>query len=525
MKRIFIERVGIFLLVAFLLSACATGGSSDSNGNINDDGGDGDSNVTVSFDENVQTLDPHDSSSGNDISVINTMYESMYTPDEDGEFQPLLAEDHEVSDDGLTYTFNLVKDAVFADGSEFDAEVAEANFDRLLDSEGSLNSYKSLRGVEDVEATDDYEIEITLENPNSQFLEKVSRINMISPEALEDDDWEFSKESAGTGQYVLEKWSQGDKLVAKKNDDYWGDDKPGVDQITFKPTPEDGARVAALKTGETDIIYPVPETDVESLEDEEGVDIDEVDSTYVNYATINTSKEPFDDKKVRQAMNLAIDQDEYINVVKDGYATKSDSILPEPNVYYSEQEPYDHDVEKAKELMKEAGYEDGFSTEIWGSDSSKDKKGMQFIEQQLSEIGIDVEVKQMERGTLDTQINEPDSPEESTIQMWYVGWSSTIGDTDNAINPLFHSDSFPSNGSNTAYYDNDEVDELIADALHATEDDEAADKYAKIQEIVFDDAPWLFLGVDEQVTAYNSNLKGAWRSADGNLYLRNLEVE
>ncbi|MDY0393676.1 ABC transporter substrate-binding protein [Virgibacillus halophilus] len=228
-------------------------------------------------------------------------------------------------------------------------------------------------------------------------------------------------------------------------------------------------------------------------------------------------------KKVRQAMNYAINQDEYIKVVKNGYAKKLDSILPTTNVFYSKQTTYDYDLEKAKQLMKEAGYEDGFSTEIWGSDSSKDKLGMQFIQQQLKKINIDVDVKQMERGTLSDQINNPKSAKDSKVQMWYVGWSSTIGDTDNAINPLFSSTSFPPNGSNTAYYSNKKVDTLIEGALHATTEKEAGEKYDEIQKIVFDEAPWLFMGTDEQGTAKNKNLKGAWRSADGNLYLRDME--
>src|SRR5699024_10290213 len=142
------------------------------------------------------------------------------------------------------------------------------------------------------------------------------------------------------------------------------------------------------------------------------IEVDVKESTYVNYATINTSKEPFDNKKVRQAMNYAINKEAYIKVVKNGYAQESKSPLPATNVYYDEQETYEYNLEKAKELLAEAGYEDGFKTEIWGSESSKDKKGMQFIQQQLAEIGIDVEVKQMERATLSDEINTPETAED-----------------------------------------------------------------------------------------------------------------
>lgn len=531
MKTI-LKSIGFTLMAVFLLSACATGSPSNENAGASNDGanngngGDGsDDNVTVAFQENIQTMDPHDGSSGIDISVALTMYETLLTPDEDGELQPLLAEDYEVDDDGLDYTFQLREDVTFSDGAEFNAEAVKVNFDRIIDSEGSINGYKSLRNVEDIEVTDEYEIKITLDDRNSQFLDKVSTIRLASPEALEDEDVDFGEESYGTGQFVMETWNHGESLVATKNEDYWQDDYPKVDQLTFKPIPEDGSRIAMLKTGEADFIFPIPVNDVDDLKDEDGIEVETKESTYVNYATINTSKEPFDDEKVRKAMNYAINKDDFIKVVKNGYATASDSPLPSSNVFYEEQEAYDYDIDKAKELMAEAGYEDGFSTEIWGSDSSKDKLGMQFIQQQLEQIDIDVDIKQMERGTLDDEINKPETAEEAEVEMWYVGWSSTVGDTDNAINPLFSSDSFPSNGSNTAYYEDDHVDSLIEEALHAKDDDEAADKYGELQEIIMEDAPWLFLGVDEEPTAMKEGLKGAWRSADGNFYLQDVEWE
>src|SRR5699024_6259049 len=129
-------------------------------------------------------------------------------------------------------------------------------------------------------------------------------------------------------------------------------------------------------------------------------------------------------------MKYAINKEDYVKVVKNGYATPSVSPLPSTNVFYEEQEAYDYDIEKAKELMAEAGYEDGFSTEIWGSVSSKDKLGMQFIQQQLEQIDIDVDIKQMERGTLSDEINKPETAEKSEVERWYVGWNSGKCNTD-----------------------------------------------------------------------------------------------
>ncbi|MDY0393677.1 ABC transporter substrate-binding protein [Virgibacillus halophilus] len=298
-KKIFTNFSFLLLLMMLFLSACATG-NPDSSKNTDDNK----KGVTVSFDENIQTLDPHNGSSGNDISVTNTMYESMYTPDQEGELQPLLANDYEKDEDGLNYTFKLRDDVKFTDGTVFNAEAVKTNLDRILESEGSLNSYKSLRDVDKVDVADDYEISITLKNPNSQFLQKIGNLRMISPKALKDDDWDFGKKSAGTGQYVLKKWNHGESIVVEKNKDYWEKGHPKVNKITFRPVPEDGSRVASLKTGESDLIYPVPVNNVDSLKKEDNLDVDVEESTYVNYATLNTSKKPFDDKKSKTGYEL-----------------------------------------------------------------------------------------------------------------------------------------------------------------------------------------------------------------------------
>ncbi|HLR65454.1 MAG TPA: ABC transporter substrate-binding protein [Pseudogracilibacillus sp.] len=527
MKRKVLLSVFISLMTVFVLAACATSG-----GNTNDDGNSSggkskskDKNeVTVAFQENVQTLDPHESSSGIDISVIITMYESLLTPDQDGELEPLLAEDYSISDDGLSYTFQLREDVEFTDGEPFNAEAVKANVDRILDSEGAINSYKGLRSVDHVEVDDEFEVTVHLKDINSQFLSKIGNLRIISPKAIEEEA-DFSKESYGTGPFVLESWDHGDSVVVTKNEDYWEEGLPKVDKVTMRPIPEDGSRMAMLKTGEVDYAFPVPVNDVDELQNDDSVDVGIMESTYVNYVTINTYKEPYNDLKVRQAMNHAIDKEAYIKVVKNGYAQESDSPLPATNNFYEQQETYEYDLDKAKELLAEAGYPDGFEAEIWGSDSSKDKRGMEFIQQQLAEVGIDVEVKQYERATLSDEINNPESPDDAKIQMWYVGWSSTVGDADNAINPLFTTSAIPPNGSNTAYFSNDEVDELTQEALHAETDELAKEKYAELQEIIMEEAPWIFLGVDEEATAKAKGLDGIWRSADGNFYLRDVSWE
>src|SRR5699024_8652982 len=202
--------------------------------------------------------------------------------------------------------------------------------------------------------------------------------------------------------------------------------------------------------------------------------------------------------------------EQFSNVVKSGFGKSLESVLPPVNKYYSPQEPYSYDLDKAKELMEEAGLADGFEISIWGDDSSENQRAMEFIEQQHADININVTVEQLERGTLDEVIYSPQTPEEAEVEMWYVSWAAGIGSPDNAIRPLFTENNFPPNGPNTAYYTNDKVEELVRTAITRIDEDEAYEEYDEIQRIIFEDAPWLFLGVDQVVYAKNKNFKDVW---------------
>lgn len=509
----------LFVIIA-VLSACATGEKTEQS-----EGGKGDpKRVVIAQDENITTIDPHNGSTTTAQGIQDAMYERLYEIGEDYEMHPGLATDYELSDDGLEYTFELREGVQFTDGAEFNAEAVKINFDRILDSKGSLSAYRGIETVEKVEVLDNDKIKLTLSNPNNQFLFQLNQVRIASPKAL-NDGVDLNEVSAGTGPFELEEWNHGDSLVLKKNEGYWDSEYPKVDQIVYKPVPEDGSRVAMLKAGDADLAYPLPEKDIDSLKKKDGIVVEVDEATRVRYTTLNTTKKYLDDKKIRQAMNYAIDKEQFAKVVKNGFAEPLDSILPHANVFHSSQHPYEYDLDKAKELMKEAGVEDGFTVEIWGDDSSENNRSMQFIQQQLKEINIDVEIQQFERGTLDDKIYSPEGPEEAEVEMWYVSWSTETGDTDNGIRPLFSTDAFPPNGANTAYYSNEKVDKLINDALAETDDKKAAQKYDELQSIVYDEAPWLFLGVDKLVYAKNEKLDGIWITPMGEIHMKKTELK
>ncbi|GGE27440.1 glutathione ABC transporter substrate-binding protein [Pullulanibacillus camelliae] len=518
--------MGAFLIVllALVLTACSTTrSSSDSGGAASSDKKDKDINIAVNQD--FTTLDPHNVSDTLSISATHAIYEGLVGFDKDMKIQPVLATDYKISDDGLTYTFHLRKNVKFQDGSSFNAEAVKANFDRIQSSKDALIASHYLQYLKSVKIVDDHTIQLILNQPFSAMLNKLTMVEMISPKALKDQGDKIGMHPVGTGPFEFVKWNQGESLILKKNPNYWDKGYPKVDQITYKSVPENGSRVDMLKTGEADFIYPLPEQSVQALKTQNDITVDQTTSNIVRYVTLNTNKKPFNDKKVRQAMNYALDKNAYIKVVKSGFGSELDSTMAPSTQFYSKQKVYNYDLSKAKELMKEAGYAKGFTAEIWGDTDSATMKGMQFIQQQMARINIKLKIKAMEQGTLSDAINTPKSPDDAKVQMWYVSWSPSSGDADGATRGLFSSAAFPPNGSNTAYYKNGEVDKLIDKANQTTDVEKQKSMYATIQKDIYNDAPWLFLGVDTNLSAHVNKLKGVYVLPDGSIQVKEAELQ
>ncbi|WP_081922143.1 glutathione ABC transporter substrate-binding protein [Oceanobacillus jeddahense] len=509
------------LMLSIVLVACSSD-DNESEGSSSGNSADPE-NINIAIEQDFISLDPHDV--GDTVSIFGTrsMYEGLLGFNENMELEPVLAEDYEVNEDSTEFIFQLREDVTFHDGEPFNAEAVEANFDRIMDEE--LRASNNARYVDEIEILGEYEIKFILSEPYSPMLNKFAMILMGSPAAFEEDSEGFASNPVGTGAFQFEEWNQGNSMVVSKYEDYWGDLDTNVEQVTFRPVPENGSRVAMLQTGEADFIYPVPHNNMEELENEDSIIIEETPSTIARYVSINTQKEPFDDVRVRQAMNHAIDQEAFLTVVRNGYGDPLSSVMSSQTQYYAEQDLHATDLEEAQALMAEAGYEDGFSAEIWGNTASETSTGMQFIEQQLAQIGIDLEVRSMEEATLNDAIYTPETPEETDLQMWYVSWSPSSGDADGALRSLFHNEFQPPAGANTAYYDNQEVSDWIDEAVQTSDADRQEEIYADIQETVYEDVPWIFLGSDTILSGHVSSLEGVYVLPDGSVSIRDANVQ
>lgn len=489
----------------------------------------GTKDFVVAMQADTTSLDPHIGSNGNSNQVLNEMYETLLTFDADTNVIPLLAKEWSVSEDGRTYSFVLNEGITFHDGEPFTAEAVRATYLRGMNDQ-TLSLYRSVKDWEDVKVTGDYSCDIILKEPNNTFINKITQTRIVSPKALarEDVGDYLAKNSAGTGPYILSERVDGGYTKMVRNDNYW-QEGPKVDSLTFKVVPEDGSRLAMLQTGEAHVAIPVPLTDTATIESDPNLVLDVVPGITYRYVTLNTEwalpdgRKPFADKRVRQALNYAFDSEAYAKVVFNGYAVEPTSIFSTAILYHAPQTPYKVDLEKAKALMKEAGFEDGFDVEIIVDNTSLEQKGATFVMQQLSQIGVNVKLLPNE-STANAELTS--APLESTkVQMWYVNWGSGSYEADGSMRSILHGEKFPPDGYNTAFWNNAEFNQLLDDALKMGDTNQIAETYAKAQAIAWEECPWIFLGNDESVAAYRSNVTGLIYKPAGTYVFRTVGLE
>ncbi|MCD8339117.1 MAG: ABC transporter substrate-binding protein, partial [Burkholderiales bacterium] len=275
------------------------------------------------------SMDPYDISDTLTQNAIRSFYEGLFRLDKDLKLKPVLAEEYDVSPDGLVYTFKLKKGVKFHDGTDFNAAAVKANFDRVTDTNNHLKRYILFRNIDKTEPIDDYTVRVTLKEPFSAFINQLAHPSaaMISPKALEKGNKYVAFNPVGTGPFVFEEWKATDYLKGKKNENYWKPGYPKIDTITFIPVVDNNTRAAMLQTGEADMIDPVPFEQVKVLEGKKGIEVVTSPSIIQRYMSMNMLQKPFDNPKVRQALNMAINKEALAKVAFNGYAIPSNSYV------------------------------------------------------------------------------------------------------------------------------------------------------------------------------------------------------
>ncbi|CAI9394721.1 MULTISPECIES: ABC transporter substrate-binding protein [unclassified Bacillus (in: firmicutes)] len=426
-----------------------------------------------------------------------------------------LAESWETSEEDPTiWTFHLRENVTFHDGSPFNADSVVFAFDRISnpDSEfynasvaGGVLSY--LKYVESYEKIDDYTFQIKTTEPYSFLPYDLTFILIPSTEAVKEYGEDYVSHPSGTGPFKFVSMSQGEELVMEKNESYWGE-IPKVDQVILKPMPDASSRLAGLQSGQVNWAEIPPTESIDQLKSS-GFQVLLNDYPHIWPYLLNLKEEPWNDVRVRQAANYAIDRDALANSLLNGVAKPATQVLYEGHPWYNEEATqYTYDPEKAKELLKEAGYPNGFDTTFVvptsGSGNMWPLEMNEFVQKNLKEVGINVEIEAIEWQTLITEYRAgfPDDREVGAYNISLAPIAPWVFDR------YFATSSFIPNGSNIMEYSNEELDEVIQKARE-TFDTVERDQYLKeAGKIVADDAPWIFVVHDLNLRVLSENVKG-----------------
>jgi peptide/nickel transport system substrate-binding protein len=461
------------------------------------------------------TMDPPQITDLNSTRVIKRMFEGL-TAQELGTYRivPGLAERWDISRDGLLYTFHLRPNVKFHDGTPLTAEAVKFCFDRQMNEQGPFyktGTYPYVKGflgnVAGVEVVNPSTVQIRLKSPLTPFLQYLAHhsLYVYSPEALKKWGKDVVKHPVGTGPFKLETWEPGVKVVLTRNDEYWGG-APKIRQAIYVPIIEAQARLSAIKTGEIDLTMDVPPDSLDDLRKDPNIVVAETNSSAVWYVVLNTRHSILKDRRVRQALNYAVNKEAIIRDILKGTAIVA--VSPLSPVYGPYAEPgvprYPYDPEKAKALLKEAGHPNGFDVTFVVPESGS---GMQspvemgtVIQANLAAVGVRAKIQTMEWGAyLKKYLDGPDMAE--------MSWNPSIGDPDHMMYMLLSSDRFPP-AFNAGFYQNQKVDELLRKARTTIDEKERVLLYREAQKLVTEDAPWIIVDHGKQVIVLRKRVQG-----------------
>jgi len=448
-----------------------------------------------------KSLDPAAVTAVNDFRILVNLYEGLvrYAPGT-LEVAPGLAESWEISDDGTEYTFKLRSGVTFHDGTPLNAEAVKFNFDRMLDEghpfhdTGPFPLAFFFGAVEETQVVDDMTVRFKLNAPYAPFLSNLAYPTglIVSPEAVKAHGADFGRNPAGTGPFRFAEWRSNEAVVIEKNAGYWGD-PAGTQAVVFRPITDANTRVAEMLAGGIDMMVEVPPTALSQFQGA-GFEVVEQAGPHLWFLILNAKEGPFADKRVRQAANYAIDKAAIVNDVLEGTAEVAAGPTPPAFAwaYNTDLDPYPHDPAKARALLAEAGAEGAeltfFVTE--GGSGMLDPVPMgTAIQADLEAVGFDVKIETYEWNTF---LGEVNPGLEGKADMAEMAWMTNDPDTLPFL--ALRSEAWPDKGGfNSGYYANPEVDKLLEAARVSTDQAERAELYKKMQVIVQEDAPWVFV--------------------------------
>ena len=516
-------------------AGCIGGDSGDGD---DDDGNGGSGPLTYSRGTDSATLDPQDTTSGEDAKVTNQIFDRLVHFKPGGtSLTAGLAKKYELN--GTEAKLTLREGVKFHDGEEFTADDFIATYRRFLDEEyehyigdaydkgkhGSIYGPYLLGKVSDVSKDGDYGVTISLSSKYTPFLANLAvfALSVLSKKQIEENGAAVKDDPVGTGPFEFDNWNKGNTTIRlKANDDYWGEG-PHVDEVVFEAVSQNSTRAQSLTSGETHIVDGLGVQPAKLVDNSDSASLERTEGMNIGYMVMNMSrKEPFRKTKVRQAINYAIDTKSIVDNIYEGMAAQASHPLPPGVMGYNESlDPYPYDKEKAKSLLEEAGYGDGFTFELATMTNPRPyfpspTQTANTIKTNLKEVGVTVNITKQKWDAHTTYMDK------GKHDAGFIGWMSDNGDPDNFFYPLLHPQMESPDGQdwiewsnlmengNTGDYSawaNADFMELVDKGQKESKKSKRKEYYTEAGKIAHDEAPWVFVTHTEVLRGVHKDVK------------------
>jgi len=467
--------------------------------------------LVVASTDSVTTWDPSAAFS-TESSYLPNVYEGLLRatpPGSDQDFEPLLATDWEASSDGLSWAFYLREGVKFHDGEVFNAQAVKTAIERTMNL--GLGAAFIFDPIEEIEVVDKYTVRFKLSYPAplDRILASANAAWIMSPKsAAQSREWFDAGNEAGTGPYMLESYKPDEEIVFTKFDDYWGGWKDSnIKKVIVKIIKDAVVQRSMLESGEADIVTLIPRDSIEKVGAREDCKVLRGPS-FENYAChLNTAVAPLDNKLVRQAISYAIPYQDIVEVGVSNFGRQAVGPVPYGEFGHDENLfQYSYDIDKAEELMKQAGYPDGIDRTLmltYATENAVEKAYCPLIKEGLSKIGIDVKISPMIwTSQWELVKSGPDDVQDMALLLWWP----TFNDPYDTLYSLWHTEGTPF--WNFSYYKNSEFDDLINEAYATPDPEKAKELYSEAQAIIVEDAPSVYLFDVESLVPMRSNVFG-----------------
>lgn len=475
--------------------------------------------LTYGLPSDIIAIDPAFAYDYSTLPVVNQVTEGLLKFDKNLKLVGNLAEKWE-NPDPKTYIYHLRKDVKFQDGSPMTIDDVIFSMERTRDPKTASYVAWMYKNVDKIEKTDDWTVKVTLLQPDAMWRYTVATTacHVISKKYYEEHKETFGKPEGGvmgTGPFKFVSWKTGSEVVLAKNPNYW--DKSGgpyLDKVEFKVIPEGTTRITGLKTEQINMMIGLPLELVQVAETLDNVKVEKVDGYMTDSIHFNTKRKPFDDVKVRQALNYALDKQNIMDQIVKSTGIPAKGVPVPPAMWtfatdkweaaYKELPDYSYNMDKARKLLAESSVPNGFKAKIMVNNTTIYLNAALALQAAVKPLGIDLEIEKVTGEEVDTRLFSGAKDYDISLNRW----SSDFPDPAGNLLPVFHSSFTGDGGANFANYSNPEVDKLLAEQSSLSDDERRADMMIQAEKLIAADSIWIVIDHPKQIMATTKSIEG-----------------